>query len=319
MAGFVARRLLGVFGVLLAMSVLIFGIVHILPGNVAYAILGEYATPTAVAALEAKLGLNDPLSLQYWRWLSGMLHGDLGRSLVMDRPAAPVILDALGRSAILAGTSFVLVATLGIALGIHAATHRGQRSDRVLTGAQFVFIAVPEFFWAILAILVFASWLRLLPATGYAPLGEAGIADWLAHLVLPVTVLTLGLVAHISRLTRSSMIEVLDSRYVLAARAKGLPERLVLWRHALPNALLPAITILAVDAGILIGGIVVVETVFAFPGLGRLLVFSIEHHDLPLLQAGMMVVTAIYAVANLLADLAYASLNPRIRYGGATA
>lgn len=319
MAGFVARRLLGVLGVLLAMSVLIFGIVHILPGNVAYTILGEYATPTAVAALEAKLGLNDPLPLQYWRWLSGMLHGDLGRSLVMDRPAAPVILDALGRSAILAGTSFVLVATLGIALGIHAAKHRGQRSDRVLTGAQFVFIAVPEFFWAILAILVFASWLRLLPATGYAPLGEAGIADWLAHLVLPVTVLTLGLVAHISRLTRSSMIEVLDSRYVLAARAKGLPERLVLWRHALPNALLPAITILAVDAGILIGGIVVVETVFAFPGLGRLLVFSIEHHDLPLLQAGMMVVTAIYAVANLLADLAYASLNPRIRYGGATA
>lgn len=319
MAGFVARRLLGVIGVLLAMSVLIFGIVHILPGNVAYTILGEYATPTAVAALEAKLGLNDPLPLQYWRWLSGMLGGDLGRSLVMDRPAAPVILDALGRSAILAGTSFVLVATFGIALGIHAATHRGQRSDRVLTGAQFVFIAVPEFFWSILAILLFASWLRLLPATGYAPLGEAGVGDWLAHLVLPVTVLTLGLVAHISRLTRSSMIEVMDSRYVLAARAKGLPERLVLWRHALPNALLPAITILAVDAGILIGGIVVVETVFAFPGLGRLLVFSIEHHDLPLLQAGMMVVTAIYAVANLLADLAYAALNPRIRYGRAAA
>lgn len=319
MAGFVAQRLLGVLGVLLAMSVLIFGIVHVLPGNVAYTILGEYATPTAVAALEAKLGLNDPLPLQYWRWLSGMLHGDLGRSLVMDRPAAPVILDALGRSAVLAGTSFLLVATFGIALGIHAATHRGQRSDRVLTGAQFVFIAVPEFFWAILAILVFASWLRLLPATGYAPLGEAGVGRWLAHLVLPVTVLTLGLVAHVSRLTRSSMIEVMDSRYVLAARAKGLPERLVLWRHALPNALLPAITILAVDAGILIGGIVVVETVFAFPGLGRLLVFSIEHHDLPLLQAGMMVVTAIYACANLLADLAYAALNPRIRYGRAAA
>lgn len=319
MAGFVARRLLGMLGVLLAMSVLIFGIVHILPGNVAYTILGEYATPTAVAALEAKLGLNDPLPLQYWRWLSGMMRGDLGQSLVMDRPAAPVILDALGRSAILAGISFVLVATFGIALGIHAATHRGERSDRVLTGAQFVFIAVPEFFWSILAILLFASWLRLLPATGYAPLGEAGVADWLAHLVLPVTVLTFGLVAHISRLTRSSMIEVMDSRYVLAARAKGLPERLVLWRHALPNALLPAITILAVDAGILIGGIVVVETVFAFPGLGRLLVFSIEHHDLPLLQAGMMVVTAIYAGANLLADLAYAALNPRIRYGRAAA
>jgi peptide/nickel transport system permease protein len=319
MAGFLARRLLAVVAILLAMSVVIFAIVHILPGNVAYAILGEYATPAAVATLEAKLGLNDPLSVQYWRWLSAMLHGDFGQSIVMERPAGPVIADALGRSAILAGLSFALVSMGGILLGVHAATHKGRLSDRVLTLVQFLFIAVPDFFWSILVILLFASWLRWLPATGYAPLADAGFFGWLSHLVLPVIVLATGLVSHVSRMTRSSMLEVLESPYVMTARAKGLPERLVLRRHALPNALLPTITILAIDAGILIGGVVVVETVFAYPGLGRLLVFAIEHHDLPLLQAGMMVVTAIYALATLVADLSYAVFNPRIRFGRAAA
>jgi peptide/nickel transport system permease protein len=318
MVAFLLRRLLGLLGVLLGMSVLIFGIIHILPGNVAYAILGEFATPAAVAQLEAKLGLNDPLPMQYWRWLNAMLHGDFGMSIVMSRPAASLIGEALGRSALLAGLAFGLIAMGGIALGLYAATHRGRASDKVLTLAQFVLIAVPEFFWAIICVLVFASWLNLLPATGYAPL-QAGVADWAAHLVLPVLVLSFGLVAHVSRLTRSSMLEVLDSRFVLAARARGLPERRVLWRHALPNALLPAITVLAIDAGLLIGGIVVVETVFAYPGLCRLLVYAIERHDLPLLQVGMMVVTAIYALANFVAELLYAVLNPRIRVAGATA
>ena len=318
LAAFLVRRLLGLVGVLLGMSVLIFGIIHLLPGNVAYAILGEFATPAAVAQLEARLGLNDPLAVQYWRWLSAILHGDFGVSIVMSRPAGPLIAEALGRSALLAGLSFGLIAAGGIALGLYAATHHGRMSDRLLTLVQFVLIAVPEFFWAILAVLLFASWLKLLPATGYAPL-DAGVGNWAAHLVLPVLVLSFGLVAHISRLTRSSMLEVLDSRYVLAARARGLPPQRVLWRHALPNALLPAITVLAIDAGLLIGGIVVVETVFAYPGLGRLLVYAIERHDLPLLQVGMMVVTAVYAVANLAAELLYAALKPRIRVAGAAA
>ena len=317
-AVFLLQRLAGLVGVLLGMSLLIFGIIHILPGNVAYAILGEFATPAAVAQLEAKLGLKDPLPLQYWHWLDAMLHGNFGQSIVMNRPAAALIGEALGRSALLAGFAFALVAMGGIALGLYAATHRGQASDKVLTLAQFVLIAVPEFFWAIVGVLFFASWLNLLPATGYAPMSE-GIGSWAAHLVLPVMVLSFGLVAHVSRLTRSSMIEVLDSRYVLAARARGFAEQRVLWRHALPNALLPAITVLAIDAGLLIGGIVVVETVFAYPGLGRLLVFAIERHDLPLLQVGMMVVTAIYAVANFIAEVLYAVLNPRIRVGGAAA
>jgi peptide/nickel transport system permease protein len=313
MPAFIARRLLAMCGVLLAMTLLVFGIVHLLPGNVAYMILGEYATAEAIATLERKLGLNDPLWLQYWRWVTGMLRGDFGVSLVMERPVGPIILEALSRSAVLAGLSIGLVAIVGIGLGIHSATHRGTRSDRVLTLLQYFFIAVPEFFWCILLVIVFAAWLGWLPATGYAPPAEAGLLRWAAHLVLPVSTLVLGLTAHISRLTRSSMIEALDSRYVLAARAKGLPERLVLLRHALPNALAPAITVLAIDIGLMIGGIVVVETVFSYPGLGRMLIFAIEQHDLPLLMAGMMVVTAVYAAANLLADIAYAALNPRIR------
>lgn len=316
MGAYVLRRLLGVALVVLATSVLIFAIVHILPGNVAYSILGEYATPPAVAVLEQRLGLHDPLWLQYWHWLSGVLLGRMGDSLVMDRPAGPLIIDALGRSAILAGFAFAIVASLGIGLGVHAATHQGRVSDQAMTLAQFVFIAVPDFFWAILAVVIFASWLRWLPATGYSPLRD-GFLPWASHLILPVLVLSIGLLAHISRLTRAAMLEALRSRYVLMARAKGMSERRVLWRHAAPNAMLPTITILAIDFGLLIGGVVVVETVFAYPGLGRLLVFAIEHHDLPLLQAGMLVLTTIYAVANLIADLGYAALNPRIRYGAA--
>jgi peptide/nickel transport system permease protein len=319
MAGYILRRLLAMAAVLWAMTVLVFGIVHLLPGSVVHMILGEYATPAAVAALEAKLGLNDPLPVQYWRWFSGLLQGDFGASLTMDRPAGPLIVDALGRSAILAGISITLVAIIGIALGIHSAVHKGSGTDRALTLAQYIFIAVPEFFWAILAILFFAAWLKWLPATGYSPIAEAGLLGWARHLVLPVTTLTLGLIAHVSRMVRSSMLEALDSQYVRAARAKGLPERVVLRRHALPNALLPAITVLAVDVGLLIGGIVVVETVFSYPGLGRMLTYAIENQDLPLMMGGMMAVTAVYSLSNLVADILYAALNPRIRYGGSAA
>jgi peptide/nickel transport system permease protein len=316
MAGFLARRSLSVVFVLWAMTVMVFAIVHILPGSVAHMILGEFATNAAIAEMEERLGLNLPLHEQYWRWFSGLMRGDFGQSLTMDRPAGPVILEALGRSAILASISIVLVAVIGIALGIHSATHVGSWSDRGLTLMQYFFIAVPEFFWCILVIIFFAVWLGWLPATGYTPLADGGFLGWAKHLILPVSTLVLGLIAHVSRLTRSSMLEAIESKYVLAARAKGLPERIVLRRHALPNALLPTITVLAVDVGILIGGIVVVESVFAFPGLGRMLIYAIDNQDIPLMMGGMIVITAIYALANLAADILYAVLNPRIRVSG---
>jgi peptide/nickel transport system permease protein len=319
MAGFLARRFLSVVFVLWAMTVMVFAIVHILPGSVAHMILGEYATNAAIAEMEERLGLNLPLYEQYWRWFSGLMRGDFGQSLTMERPVGPVILEALGRSAILASISIVLVAIFGIALGIHSATHVNSWSDRGFTLMQYFFIAVPEFFWCILVIIFFAVWLGWLPATGYTPLADGGFLGWAKHLILPISTLVLGLIAHVSRLTRSSMLEAIESKYVLAARAKGLPERIVLRRHALPNALLPTITILAVDVGILIGGIVVVESVFAFPGLGRMLIYAIDHQDIPLMMGGMIVITAIYALANLAADILYAVLNPRIRVSGTAA
>jgi peptide/nickel transport system permease protein len=316
MIGYVIRRLFAIIAILVVMSVLIFAVTQVLPGNVAYVIAGQFATPDVVSAIEQKLGLNDPYYVQYWRWASGILVGDLGRSLVMDRPVAPLIADALAASAVLAATSFVCVAILGITLGVIAAVRQNRPIDQAVSIFTYLGISVPEFFWGIVLIIVFARYLGWFP-TGGAGDPSAGFSVWASHLVLPTATLTFTLIAHVSRLTRSSMIETLRSQYVRNARAKGLPERLVITRHALRNALLPTITVLAIDIGWLIGGIVVVEAVFAYPGLGRLLVFSIERHDLPLIQGTTLIIAAIYCVANLGADLLYAFVNPKIRYGSA--
>lgn len=314
MIAYIARRLLFVVLVLVAVSMLVFGITSMLPANVAYLILGQFASPEQVHALELKLGLTDPIWQQYLRWAGGFLSGDLGESTLMNRPIGPLLAEAIGRSLMLTGASFVLVAVIGVGLGIVAALRHGRPLDHGISVGTYLGIAVPEFFWAIVVIMVFAAWLGWLPASGYEP-PSAGLWIWAQHLIAPTITLVFGHLAHVSRLTRSSMIEVLQSPYVTAARAKGLPERVVVLRHALRNALLPTITVLALDFGRLMGGIVVVETIFAYPGLGRLIVFSIQNRDLPTLQASILVVAAIYALANLVADLLYARFNPKIRFG----
>jgi peptide/nickel transport system permease protein len=314
MTGYIARRLLFVVLVLVAVSMLVFGITALLPANVAYLILGPFAPPEQVRALELKLGLTDPIWQQYVRWAGGFLSGNLGESTLMNRPIGPLLMEAVGRSMMLTGASFVLIAVIGVGLGIAAALRHGRPLDHGISVGTYLGIAVPEFFWAIIVIIVFAAWLGWLPASGYEPL-SAGFTVWAKHLIAPTMTLVFGHVAHVSRLTRSSMIEVLQSPYVTAARAKGLPERVVIMHHALRNALLPTITVLALDFGRLMGGIVVVETIFAYPGLGRLIVFSIQNRDLPTLQAAILVVAAVYALASLLADLLYARFNPKIRFG----
>ena len=314
MTGYIARRLLFVVLVLVAVSMLVFGITALLPANVAYLILGPFAPPEQVRALELKLGLTDPIWQQYVRWAGGFLSGNLGESTLMNRPIGPLLMEAIGRSMMLTGASFVLIAVIGVGLGIAAALRHGRPLDHGISVGTYLGIAVPEFFWAIIVIIVFAAWLGWLPASGYEPL-SAGFTVWARHLIAPTMTLVFGHLAHVSRLTRSSMIEVLQSPYVTAARAKGLPERVVVMHHALRNALLPTITVLALDFGRLMGGIVVVETIFAYPGLGRLIVFSIQNRDLPTLQAAILVVAAVYALANLLADLLYARFNPKIRFG----
>jgi peptide/nickel transport system permease protein len=318
MLGYVVQRVVYIAFILVLISVLVFAITQILPGNVAKMILDQYATPESLRALEAKLGLDDPYHVQYWRWASALLRGDLSKSLIMDQPIGPILWPALGRSAVLAVLSIVAVTVLGLGLGILAAVRQNRPVDHAVSAFTFLGISVPEFFWGIVLMLFFAGYLRWVSAAGYAPLSD-GLWPWLSHLLVPVATLTFTLLAHVSRLTRSSVLEVLQSPYIRAARAKGLPERVVLLRHALRNGLLPTITVLALDVGWLIGGIVVVETIFAFPGVGRLLMFAIQRRDLPLLQVTILIVTSVYCVANLAADLLYAYVNPRIRYGRAAA
>jgi peptide/nickel transport system permease protein len=309
------KRLGAVVIVLTLMSVLVFLATHALPSNTAQLILGQYSTPETQAALEHKLGLDLPLTTQYWRWADGVLHGDLGQSLVMERPVAPVLWEALSRSAVLALSAMAVVTVLGPALGVIAAVNQGRWIDHTATVFTYVGISVPEFYWGLVLILLFGSTFHLLPTSGAVDLSD-GVLSYVAHLVLPVITLTLALLAHVSRLTRSSMLEALDSNYVKVARARGMPERVVILRHALRNALLPTITVLAQDFGFLIGGIVAVEAIFAYPGIGQLLIFALNRQDLPVMQSTILVLTAIYCMANLGADLLYGVANPRIRYGG---
>jgi peptide/nickel transport system permease protein len=311
---YVARRVAWIATTLAILSMLIFAITQVLPGSVAQVIAGQFATADSVAAIAAKLGLDDPYYVQYARWAGAVLRGDLGRSLIMERPIAPVLWDALANSAVLAVVAFVVVVVLGIGLGVLAAIRHNGMLDHAVSLFTFLGISVPEFLWGIVLILVFSRWLHWLPAGGAAESG-AGFGTIAAHVVLPSATLAFALVAHVSRMTRSSMLGVLHSQYVRYARAKGMPERVVLFRHALRNALLPTITVLAIDVGWLIGGVVVTETVFAYPGLGRALIFSIERHDLPMIQASVLTIAAIYCGANLVADLLYAFFNPKIRYG----
>jgi peptide/nickel transport system permease protein len=315
MAAYVVQRLGAVMVIIVAMSILVFLATHALPSNTAALILGQYSTPETQAALEHKLGFDLPLPVQYWHWAKGMLEGDMGQSLVMERPVAPMLWDALSRSAILAMAAMAVVSTLGLTLGVVAAVWRGRWPDHAASIFTYFGVSLPEFYWGLVFILVFGSTLHLLPSSGYANLSD-GVGPFIAHLVLPVATLALTLLAHVARLTRSSMVEALESMYVKVARARGLPERLVIVRHALRNALIPSITVLAQDFGFLIGGIVAVETVFAYPGLGRMLVGALERQDLPLMQAAILVLTGVYCLANLTADLLYGVANPRIRYGG---
>src|SRR5215471_2298631 len=220
---YVLRRLLSIVAILAVMSVLVFAITQVMPGNVANILAGQFASPDTVAAIEKRLGLDAPYYVQYWRWVSGLLTGNFGWSLVMDRPVGPIVAEAFRNSAILAAIAFVLVAVCGIFLGVTAAVRENRPVDHAISLFSYIGISVPEFFWGIVAIILFARYLNWLPSGGAGDLSQ-GILSWASHLVLPALTLTLTLLAHVSRLTRSSMLETLRSQYVRQARAKGVPE-----------------------------------------------------------------------------------------------
>jgi peptide/nickel transport system permease protein len=308
-----ARRLALVGYTLLVVSVLVFGITQVLPADAAVTLLGENATPEALAAVRQRLGLDAPVWLQYGRWLSAMAQGDFGVSMRTNQAVGPILAVALGRSLLLAALSLALMLIVAVPLGLVAALRRGGLVDLVAGLVAYLGVSLPEFVTGTLLLMLLADRMQWLPATGYIPFTENPV-DSLRHLVLPVLTVSAMLVAHVSRMVRSETIDVLHSDYIRAARLKGLSERRVIFRHVLRNALLPVITIVALDVGYLLGGIIVVEEIFALPGIGRQLIVAITSRDLPSIQAGALVMAVTYALASTLADIGYALLDKRIAY-----
>ena len=313
--GYLVRRLLAIIVVLAIVTFAVFAITAILPGNAAIMILGEYATPDAVAALQKQLHLDQPWYMQYYSWISGiLLHGDFGMSLRLSLPVTQVVGEAFLNSAMLAVTALVAVTIIAIPLGALAALKRGTAVDLVIGLFSYLGTALPEFVTAtLLLVFLAAPNSGLFPAGGFvAPSDD--FWGFAAHIVLPAVTLGLILLAHVSRQVRSEMSEVLSSDYIRAARLKGISERRVIRRHALPNSLAPAVAVISLDIGYLLGGIIVVEEIFAWPGLGRVLMYALENRDLPVIQAVTLLLAAIYAVSNLVSDIVIALLDPRVRY-----
>jgi peptide/nickel transport system permease protein len=309
---FLLRRLGFLLLTLLLTSAVIFAITQLLPGDVARVILGREASETALQALRGRLGLDRPAPVQYLGWLSAFVRGDWGQSFSTGVPIRGLVLERLGNSLMLAGVTLAIAVPLAVALGVIAALRAGTWVDGAISVGSLAVVGLPEFVTGLVLIEVFAFRLRWLPANAsIAP--EAGFLEALPMLILPALTATLVLLAYIARLTRASVIEELRRPYVRTATLKGLSRREVVVNHVLRNALLPTITVIAISIGWLISGLIVVENVFNYPGLGRLLTFAIDRRDVPLLQAISLVAVLVFALANLAADLAYAFLNPRIR------
>jgi peptide/nickel transport system permease protein len=313
MLGFIAYRLAYLLPVLLAVTLLTFLIASLLPGDLAHAMLGDQATPDAVAALRRDMGLDQPLWWRYLHWLGGILQGDFGRSFRTGEPVLGAILARLPVSLELMLLAELTALAISIPLAIQCAANSGGAFDRLVTGVAFAKLSIPNFMAAILLIYVFAVALRLLPATGYTPLAE----DWLGNLrsmLLPALTLALAEWPVLMRVLRSDMIATLQEDYITMAKAKGLKQRRILFVHALKPSSLTLITVAGINIGRLIGGAVIVESVFALPGIGRLLLGAIYTRDFMILQGVVLFVAAGFVIVNFLVDMLYAVLDPRVRH-----
>jgi peptide/nickel transport system permease protein len=297
---------------LVLLSLIIFFAGQVLPGNAGRAILGPFASQQAVAALDHKLGVDRPLVTQYWSWASGIVRGRLGTSYQFQAPVSSFLFPALGRSLKLAAFAFVIVVPLSIFGGIVAALNRGSAVDRLISTSSLSLSTVPEFVSGVVLIVVFAIDLKVLPVTANAAPGSPFLTQ-LRYLVLPAIPLVFILFGYIARMARAGTIEALDSDYVRTATLKGLPRRVVIRRHVLRNSLLPTITVIATQTGYLIGGLVVVEKLFTYPGIGSLILTAADDKDFPMLEAGILFIGIVYVTATLIADLLYTVMNPRIR------
>jgi peptide/nickel transport system permease protein len=316
MTRFVARRVLLGLITLWLLSVLVFFGTQVLPGNVGRRVLGPLAAQSAVNQLNHQLGTDRSVFVQYGDWVGGVVHGDLGTSVKTGQAVSDIVWPALGHSAKLAVLAFIIVVPLAILGGVFAALNEGRPSDRIISIGGLSATAIPEFVWAVVLIMVFALWIRILPSTAQPPPG-AGFLTGIKYLLLPALCLVCVLFGYIARMARAGTIEALDADYTRTAIIKGLPRRTVVVRHVLRNSLLPTIAVVATQCGYLIGGLVTIELVFNYQGIGQTLFRAASDKDFPVLQSAVLVVGIVYLVATLAADLAYSLLNPRIRYGSA--
>lgn len=314
MLRYVLRRLAFLVLTVLITSIIVFAVTQLLPGDVARVILGREAGEAAIQALRQQLGLNDPAPVQYIHWLGHFVTGNWGTSFTSQTPVLSLVGQRLGNSMMLLVVTLVLSVPVAVGLGVVAGLRQDTALDHTISISALSVVGLPEFVtgWILIQLLAFK--LQLFPASSTLAPGT-GFFEALPLLVLPALTATLVLLAYVARLTRAGVIEELKKPYVRTADLKGLPRRTVVVKHVLRNALLPTITVVAISFGWLISGLVVTENVFNYPGLGRLLVFSIDRRDLPVIQAVAMVTVLAYALANLVADLLYAALNPRIRLG----
>lgn len=313
MTAFVVRRLGLLMITLLVTSILIFALTQLLPGDVARLILGRDAAPDRVTAFNAQFGLDQPAPVQYTRWLGEFVRGDWGTSYSAGNPKVrPIVLERLGNSLLLAGLTLLISVPIAVLLGIVTALRAGTWVDNAVSILTLSVVGLPEFVTAIVLINVFALGFGWFEATSILKPGYT-LIEWLRVLTLPAITASFVLIGYITRLTRAGMLEELNKTYVRTAVLKGLSPRTVILRHVLRNALLPTITVIAISIGWLIGGIVVIETVYNYPGIGSELVRAVEQKNIPMLQAITMMIVLLFAVSNLIADLLYAWLNPRIR------
>ena len=312
MTAYILNRLAIGLATLLLASLVVFGVLSVMPGDPAQVILGMNATDDALATLRTQLGLDQPLVVQYFQWLGGLLTFDLGQSYTYKVPVSDLILERIGVSLPLAILALLLSVAIAIPVGVFAAARRGRVGDAAAMGAAQVGVAVPNFWFALILVYIFAVWLRLLPAGGF-PGWSAGLWPAFKALIMPAVALALPQAAILARVTRSALLEVLGEDYIRTARAKGLPQRRVLWRHALRNALIPVLTILGLQFAFLIAGTIIIENVFYLPGLGRLIFQAISQRDLVVVQGVIMLLVATVIVVNLLVDLSYGLVDPRLR------
>ncbi|MEM8694014.1 MAG: ABC transporter permease [Pseudomonadota bacterium] len=313
MFGYIVQRILAAIPVMGFVALFVFLLLRLTPGDPAAILAGDTATPEQLAAIRESLGLNDPIFTQFFRWVGQLLQGDFGTSILSGKPVIELIGDRMEPTISLALTTIILSVTIAVPLGVVAAWKQGTLIDRFVMLLSVLGFSVPVFVIGYLMISLFSMELKWFPVQGFRPIGE-GLGDFLHRIALPTFTLTLLYIALIARITRTSMLEILGDDYVRTARAKGLPESRVLMRHALRNCSVPIITVIGIGFALIISGVVVTESVFNLPGLGRLTVDAVLSRDYPVIQAVILLASLIYVVINLLIDIAYVLLDPRIRY-----